>query len=101
MIYLKITEFDKKRKSFLDLKCPADKCTQFLDDLAPKLMSPETLAVPLFFFAVQLNQFLQNYEVVWKTIPERATCFNDFNYTYDSEGILRNTINNDKVHNCG
>ena len=46
MIYLKITEFDKKRKSFLDLKCPADKCTQFLDDLAPKLMSPETLAVP-------------------------------------------------------
>lgn len=47
------TEFDKKRKSFLDLKCPADKCDKFLDDVAPKLMSPETLAVytsPLSFF---------------------------------------------------
>jgi len=77
------SEFDKKRKSFLDLKCPADKCTHFLDDLAPKLMSEETKA---------------NYDVVWKTIPNKATCFNDFNYEYDNDGILRNTINHDKFH---
>jgi len=51
------SEFDKKRKSFLDLKCPADKCDKFLDDLAPKLMSPETL---------------KNYGVVWKNYPRKS-----------------------------
>jgi hypothetical protein len=40
---------------------------------------------------------LENYEAVWKTVPEKATCFQDFNYAYDDHGVLRNTINGDKV----
>jgi len=78
------SEFDEKRKSFLDLVCPGYKCTQKLTDSDyRRLMSEKTLA---------------NYEAVWKTIPERARSFHDFNYAYDENGILRNTINGDKFH---
>jgi hypothetical protein len=41
---------------------------------------------------------LENYEAVWKTVPDKASCFQDFNYAYDEHGVLRNTVNQDKVH---
>jgi len=77
-------EFDEKRRSFLDITCPAPKCSQRLSDKDwRKLASPKTL---------------ENYDAVLRTVPEKATCFRDFNYAYDEHGVLRNTINNDKFH---
>lgn len=79
---------------------------KFLDDTAPQLMSEQTRTVMqarfLFFNFCSIpfcdtSLFVQNYDVVWKTIPEKATCFQDFNYEYDEKGILRNTIDHDKV----
>ncbi|ELR19510.1 uncharacterized protein ACA1_269310 [Acanthamoeba castellanii str. Neff] len=78
------TEFDEKRKGFLDIVCPYPKCGQRLSDEDwRKCASAKTL---------------ENYEAVWKTVPEKATCFQDFNYAYDDHGVLRNTINGDKFH---
>jgi len=77
-------EFDEKRKSFLDITCPYPKCGQRLtaDDWR-KCASEKTL---------------ENYDAVWKTVPDKATCFQDFNYAYDHHGVLRNTLNGDKFH---
>ncbi|KAL6051577.1 Cotranscriptional regulator FAM172A [Balamuthia mandrillaris] len=73
-------EFMDKGKSFLDIKVMG-KTLKEVD--RTDLMNEKTR---------------KHYDAMLATIPDYATCFEDFNYTYDEEGQLRNAIDGSKFH---
>jgi len=82
------SEFDEKRKSFLDLKCPAPWCG--------KTLTQETITKHVS------ETTLKNYNSVMKTIPNNPEDPNlkidDFFYKYDERGRLVHSETGDSFH---
>jgi len=82
-------EFDTKRRSFLEIKCPGSRCNQ-----SAKHTDFETFAPKKTF---------ENYLSVLKTIPTKnledpTLSIDDFCYKYNEKGILVHKDTGDRFH---